>query len=89
MQLYNADTGVKVGNEIRVNNSAPTAGGTAAGGAYSFVVPYTQPQRLAIEIIADAGATRSEPSARWPLEVVGEAHIAGDGGHCAAWVHEK
>lgn len=71
-QLYDADNGDKIGNEIRVNNSAADADGTAAGGAYSFAVPYTQPQRLSIEVIADAGATRSPPSERWALEVVGE-----------------
>ena len=77
-QLYDADTGAKIGNEVRVNNSATGADGTAAGGAYSFAVPYKQPQRLAVEITADAGATRSEPSERWPLETVGELRSTGE-----------
>lgn len=61
-----------------MNNSATGADGTAAGGAYSFAVPYKQPQRLAVEITADAGATRSEPSERWPLETVGELCSTGE-----------
>lgn len=70
MQLYDADTGATLGNEMRVTSN--TGDGTVAGGAFSFQVPFAKPQRLTAEVIADAGATRSPPSDRTNLVVVGE-----------------
>ncbi|PRW20837.1 Ig-like domain repeat [Chlorella sorokiniana] len=69
VQLYDADSNSKLGNEIRVNSDS--GDGTVAGGAFTFVVPYAKPQRLTAEVIADAGATRSQPSERTGLVVVG------------------
>ena len=76
MQLYDADTNAKLGSEIRVRSS--TGDGTVAGGAFSFEVPFTKPQRLTAEVIADAGATRSQPSTRSELVVVGELCMANE-----------
>ncbi len=70
VQLYDADTNAKLGNEIRLKSS--TGDGTVAGGAFSFEVPFAKPQRLTAEVIADAGSTRSPPSDRSELVVVGE-----------------
>jgi len=70
LQLYDADTDAKLGNEIRVKSDS--GDGTVAGGAFSFVVPFAKPQRLTAAVIADAGATRSPPSDRSELVVAGK-----------------
>lgn len=74
MQLYDADTNAKLGNEIRVKSDS--GDGTVAGGAFSFVVPFAKPQRLTAEVMADAGSTRSQPSTRSELVVVGKLCMA-------------
>lgn len=74
-QLYNADTNTAIGNELRLVNEG-TGNGTEAGGAFVFVVPYATPQRLTVEIIADAGFT-STVSDRWTtVVVVGEQFMS-------------
>ncbi len=85
MQLYDADTNAKLGSEIRVRSS--TGDGTVAGGAFSFEVPFTKPQRLTAEVIADAGATRSQPSTRSELVVVGKLCMAIEAmcAHAQSW----
>ena len=71
LQLYDGDTGAKLGNEMRVNSNG---GDGSPENPFSFFVPYTKPPRVRAEVLADAGSTRTV-SVKWPsngAEVVGE-----------------